>query len=69
MNWNGCFSPAMMIFWLKRPGGNERAFPFRGGTYAHLLRVSIGRCVHDLEIIAKAGEPEDLLNRVQFLPL
>jgi predicted nuclease of predicted toxin-antitoxin system len=43
--------------------------PFRGVIYAHQLRVSIGTCVHDLEIIAKAGEPEDLINRVQFLPL
>ena len=43
--------------------------PFRGVIYAHQLRVPIGTCVHDLEIIAKAGEPEDLINRVQFLPL
>ncbi|HLE27823.1 MAG TPA: DUF5615 family PIN-like protein [Anaerolineales bacterium] len=43
--------------------------PFRGLVYAHQLRVSIGICVHDLEIIAKAGESEDLDNRVEFLPL
>lgn len=43
--------------------------PFRGVIYAHQLRVSIGTCVRDLEIIAKAGEPEDLMNRVEFLPL
>ena len=42
---------------------------FRGVIYAHPLRVPIGVCVRDLEIIAKAGEPEDLMNRVQFLPL
>lgn len=42
---------------------------FRGVVYAHQLRVSIGTCVQDLEIIAKAGEPEDLLNGVIFLPL
>lgn len=42
---------------------------FYGVIYAHQLRVSIGACVHDLEIIAKAGEHEDLINRVQFLPL
>jgi hypothetical protein len=42
---------------------------FRGVVYAHQRRVSIGRCIEDLEIIAKAGEPDDLLNRVQFLPL
>jgi hypothetical protein len=43
--------------------------PFPGVIYAHPLRISIGQCVHDLELIAKAGEPEDLQNRVEFLPL
>ncbi len=43
--------------------------PFCGVIYAHQLRVSIGRCVQDLEIIAKAGDPEDLMNGVMFLPL
>ena len=42
---------------------------FCGVIYAHQLRVSIGICIRDLEIIAKAGEPEDLVNGVQFLPL
>jgi len=41
---------------------------FRGVIYAHQLRISVGRCIHDLEIIAKAGEPETLYNQVQFLP-
>jgi hypothetical protein len=43
--------------------------PFHGIVYAHQLRVSIGRCVQDLEIIAKAGDPTELLNGVLFLPL
>ena len=47
----------------------REGIPFRGVIYAHQLRVSIGDCVRDLEIIAKAGEPEDLDNRVEFLPL
>jgi len=42
---------------------------FHGVIHAHQLRVSIGACIRDLEIIAKAGEPEDLQNVVQFLPL
>ena len=42
---------------------------FRGVIYAHQLRVSIGTCIRDLEIIAKAGESEDFINRVEFLPL
>jgi hypothetical protein len=42
---------------------------FYGVIYAHQLRVPIGTCIHDLEIIAKAGEPEDLINEIAFLPL
>jgi hypothetical protein len=42
---------------------------FAGVIYAHQLRVTIGKCISDLEIIAKAGEPEDLHNRVEHLPL
>lgn len=42
---------------------------FAGVIYAHQLRVTIGRCINDLELITKAGEPEDLHNRVEHLPL
>jgi predicted nuclease of predicted toxin-antitoxin system len=47
----------------------REGIPFLGVIYAHQLRVPIGTCIRDLEIIAKAGEPEDLINGVQFLPL
>jgi predicted nuclease of predicted toxin-antitoxin system len=43
--------------------------PFAGVIYAHQLRVTIGVCVRDLELIAKAADPEDLANRVEYLPL
>jgi len=43
--------------------------PFAGVVYAHQLYVTVGQCVRDLEIIAKAGEPAEFENRVQFLPL
>ena len=43
--------------------------PFAGVIYAQQRIVTIGDCVRDLEIIAKASEPEDLVNMVQFLPL
>ncbi len=43
--------------------------PFCGVVYAHQLRVPIGICIRDLEIIAKAGEPGELVNHVHFLPL
>jgi hypothetical protein len=45
------------------------AIPFAGVIYAHQLYVTIGRCISDLELIAKLCAPEDLANRVEFLPL
>ncbi|HKY54601.1 MAG TPA: DUF5615 family PIN-like protein [Anaerolineales bacterium] len=42
---------------------------FSGVIYGHQLRVTIGVCIKDLEIIAKTGEPNDLENQVIFLPL
>jgi predicted nuclease of predicted toxin-antitoxin system len=42
---------------------------FAGVVYAHQLRVSIGRCVTDLEIIALAATMEYMANRVEYLPL
>ncbi|MGH9847000.1 MAG: DUF5615 family PIN-like protein [Blastocatellia bacterium] len=47
----------------------ETGKPFLGVIYAHQLNVTIGQCVDDLELIAKAGELEDLANRVEYLPL
>ena len=41
---------------------------FSGLIYAHQLQVSIGTCVRDLEVIARVGEPVDLINQIQFLP-
>lgn len=42
---------------------------FAGVIYGHQLRITIGTCIRDLELIAKAAEPEDLANRVEYLPL
>jgi hypothetical protein len=42
---------------------------FSGLVYAHQLRVSIGRCVDDLEVIAKTTNPEEWICKVAFLPL
>lgn len=42
---------------------------FVGVVYAHQLRVSIGRCVDDLELIAQACDLDDFADRVQHLPL
>jgi hypothetical protein len=35
----------------------------------HHLDVPIGRCVNDLEIIAKGGNLEDFANLIHVLPL
>lgn len=51
----------------KRYQSEGRSFP--GVIYARQLRVSIGDCVRDLEVIAKVGSAEDFANRVQYLPL
>lgn len=50
---------------LRQRGGRA----FSGVIYAHQLAITIGQCVRDLELIAKTAEPEDLANRVEFLPL
>ena len=47
----------------------EQGINFTGIIYAYQLFVSVGDCVRDLEIIAKAGKPDDFVNRVQYLPL
>ena len=41
---------------------------FAGVIYSHQLSSPIGRCIEDLEIIAKAFEPEDIANRLEFIP-
>ena len=42
---------------------------FAGVIYARPLKIAIGDCVRDLELLAKAGEPADFADRVVFLPL
>ena len=47
----------------------EQEIQFQGVIYAHQLRVSIGQCVDDLELIALIYTLEELVNQVVFLPL
>ncbi|MGH7968162.1 MAG: DUF5615 family PIN-like protein [Limisphaerales bacterium] len=55
---------------LAEAGRRQRGgVPFAGVVYAHQLYLTVGRCLNELELLAKAGTPEDLANRVQFLPL
>jgi hypothetical protein len=46
-----------------------RGETFAGVIYGHQLRVGIGQCIADLELIAKACEPSELAGRVWHLPL
>jgi hypothetical protein len=42
---------------------------FAGLIYGHQLNLSIGQAVRDLELIAQVYDPEDLRDRVEYLPL
>ena len=42
---------------------------FHGMIYGHQQRVSVGDCVEDLELIAKACDKPDVINDVIYLPL
>ncbi len=55
---------------LREATGRQRyGKSFGGLVFAHPARISIGECIRDLEIIAKVGESEDLLNQIIYLPL
>lgn len=42
---------------------------FAGLIYGHQLDLSIGQAVRDLELIAQVYDPDDLRDRVEYLPL
>ena len=42
---------------------------FSGIIYAHQLRITIGRMVEDLELIATATTNEEWIGRIEYLPL
>ena len=46
----------------------EEGVPFAGVIYSHQLRSPIGRCIEDLELLAKTFDPPDLADRVEFIP-
>jgi hypothetical protein len=41
--------------------------PFAGIVYAHQVRVTIGRCVQDLELLAGASGPGELVGKIVYL--
>ncbi|MFZ1239426.1 MAG: DUF5615 family PIN-like protein [Anaerolineae bacterium] len=56
-----------LLFEAARRQANEQFFC--GVIYAHQGQISIGACIRDLEIVAKAGDVSDMNNYVLFLPL
>jgi hypothetical protein len=42
---------------------------FSGIVYAHQLRITIGRMVEDLELIATATSLEEWFGKIEYLPL
>ena len=42
---------------------------FSGVIYAHQLGITIGECVRDLELVAEAAQPQELVDSVLHLPL
>ena len=43
--------------------------PFAGVVYSHQLAITVGQTVRDLELLANVYEPEDIENRIEYLPL
>ncbi len=47
----------------------RKGVAFAGVIYAHQQNVTVRQTIEDLELMAKACEPEELANRVTYLPL
>ena len=47
----------------------QQGIAFVGVIYARKRHVSTGRCVQDLELIAKVADSHDLQSKVQYLPI
>lgn len=56
-------------FKVRAEDWQREARPFAGLVFGHPLQGSIGQYVRDLELIAKATEPEEWIGRVERLPL
>jgi hypothetical protein len=55
-------------FLAEATGRQREGAPFAGVVYAHQLRVTVGQCIADLELIAKASDPADVADRVVYVP-
>jgi len=50
---------------LRQRGGQS----FSGLIYAHQLGITIGQYIRDLKHLAETSDPENFVNRVEYLPL
>jgi len=42
---------------------------FAGLVYGHQLALTIGQATHDLELISRVLDPQNMVDRIEFLPL
>jgi len=42
---------------------------FSGIVYCHILNLTIGQCIKDLELISHIYSTDEMMNRVEFLPV
>jgi predicted nuclease of predicted toxin-antitoxin system len=47
----------------------QKGIHFAGVVYVHQEKLPAGKIIDDLELIAKVYEPEDMTDRVEYLPL
>lgn len=47
----------------------RQGIPFAGIVFAHQRSAPIGACIQDLELLAGASDPADLVGQIVFLPL
>lgn len=47
----------------------KRGESFRGLIFAHQQALTVGQCIRDLSLICAAFDPDDIHNRVEYLPL
>lgn len=42
---------------------------FSGIVYAHQMRITIGQAIEDLHLISEVMTPDEMRNRIEFLPI
>jgi len=68
-NCTACYFHKTLTCLSKPQNGRLPELPFFGVIFGHQLRVTIGACIRDLELIAEACDESDLANEVVYLPL